>query len=231
MDGIHDLGGRQGFGEVVREDGEPVFHARWEAFVFTLQARMFAEGMVANVDQFRHAIERIDPIAYLTHGYYGRWLGGLETLLVESGSLDPAVLTERVLALGGSASDRVAARPKRNPDVVPARTRRRASRELPAAPAFSVGDLVRTAATPVSGHTRLPAYARGRLGTVVALQGGWVLPDSNAHGRGEHAQHLYCVRFEGAELWGDEAEPGQAVHLDLFESYLTKAAHEEAGRS
>ena len=53
------------------------------------------------------------------------------------------------------------------------------------------------------------------------LQGGWVYPDSNAHGRGEQPEHLYCVRFEGAELWGAEAEPGQSVHLDLFESYLT----------
>ena len=94
-------------------------------------------------------------------------------------------------------------------------------------PRYAVGQFVRTTAMPVSGHTRLPGYARGRLGVVHAVQGGWVLPDTNAHGRGEHAQHLYCVRFEGAELWGDEAEPGQSVYLDLFESYLSAASIDE----
>ncbi len=226
MDGIHDLGGRQGFGPVVREEGEPVFHRRWEAFVFTLANRMLAERVCVNVDQFRHAIERIDPVAYLTHGYYGRWLGGMETILIETGNLDPEELTARLLARGGSAHDLVAARPAANPDVVPATDQQGARRELSVAPHFSVGQPVRTSSVPVSGHTRLPAYARGRLGTVTAIQGGWVLPDSNAHGRGEHPQHLYCVRFEGSELWGQESEPGQAVYLDLFESYLFPAEQE-----
>jgi nitrile hydratase beta subunit len=154
----------------------------------------------------------------------------LETLLVETGRLDPEALTERVLTRGGSPSDRVAARPKANPDRVPPPAARGARRDVPEEPRFSVGELVMTATMPVSGHTRLPAYARGRLGTVAAIQGGWVLPDSNAHGRGEHPQHLYSVRFEGAELWGDEAEPGQSVYLDLFESYLFPADQETASR-
>jgi len=228
MDGIHDLGGRQGFGPVVREEDEPVFHGRWEAFVFTLANRMLTEGICANVDQFRHAIERIDPVAYLTHGYYGRWLGGMETLLLETGHLDADALTERLLARGGHTSDRVAARPKPNPDQVPPPTMRGAAREVAAQPRFALGESVRTALTSVSGHTRLPAYARGRVGTVAGIQGGWVLPDTNAHGRGEHPQHLYSVRFEGAELWGSEAEPRQALYLDLFESYLTPAGDQEA---
>jgi len=228
MDGIHDLGGRQGFGPVVREDSEPVFHARWEAFVFTLEKRVFVDGVCANADQFRHAIERIDPVAYLTHGYYGRWLGGLETLLVETGNLDPAELTERVLARGGRTSDLVAARPKEHPDRVPPSTERGARRQVADPARFAIGESVRTSAVPVSGHTRLPAYARGRVGTVTGIQGGWVLPDTNAHGRGEHPQHLYSVRFEGAELWGVEAEPRQALYLDLFESYLSPAGDQEA---
>ena len=70
------------------------------------------------------------------------------------------------------------------------------------------------------GHTRLPAYARGRRGRIVALHGGWVFPDTNAHGRGETPQHLYTVAFDGAELWGKFSEPGLLVHLDLFEPYL-----------
>jgi nitrile hydratase subunit beta len=94
----------------------------------------------------------------------------------------------------------------------------------PAPPRFSCGDRVRTFSWPATGHTRLPAYARGRSGTVAAWHGAWVFPDSNAHGRGESPQHLYTVAFEGTELWGAEAENGSSVSLDLFESYLEPLA-------
>ena len=221
MDSMHDLGGRQGFGPVEREENEPVFHARWEACVYTIANRMMGQGVIRNVDQFRHAIERIDPVAYLTHGYYGRWLGGVENLLTEAGVLDAEAMAAAVEARGGDRNDPIAARPSPQPDQVPPAEAPGAGRQLSEAPRFSVGESVKTVATSVSGHTRLPAYARGRAGTIVRLQGGWVYPDSNAHGRGEQPEHLYCVRFEGAELWCAEAEPGQSVHLDLFESYLT----------
>ncbi|MFU8813937.1 MAG: SH3-like domain-containing protein, partial [Pseudomonadales bacterium] len=65
-----------------------------------------------------------------------------------------------------------------------------------------------------------PAYARSKRGVVDAAHGGWVFPDSNAHGQGENPQHLYTVVFTGEELWGEESEPGVRVSLDLFESYL-----------
>ena len=74
-----------------------------------------------------------------------------------------------------------------------------------------------------SGHTRLPGYARSRRGTIAIIQGGWVLPDTNAHGRGECPEHVYAVCFSGEELWGEAAEPGTSVHIDLFESYLENA--------
>ncbi len=228
MDGIHDLGGRQGFGPVVREEDEPVFHHRWEAKVFTLANRLAAQGVIGNTDQFRHAIERIDPVAYLTHGYYGRWLGGVETLLEESGVIPAGALNRRVAEQGGHPEEPVAARPRAVPDRVGPASVPGAARRVPEEPRFSVGQLVITAATSHSGHTRLPAYARGRVGTVVALQGGWVFPDTNAHGLGENPQHLYCVRFSGTELWGREAEPGQFVHLDLFEPYLSAHEPQEA---
>ena len=41
MQGIHDLGGRHGFGVLEVETDEPAFHHRWEAAVF---AMMFAAG-------------------------------------------------------------------------------------------------------------------------------------------------------------------------------------------
>ena len=220
MDGIHDLGGRQGFGKVEPEVDEPVFHERWEAGIYTIVHRMIAEGLIRNVDQFRHAIERIDPVAYLTHGYYGRWLGGIENLLTESGFISREELDRSVTRLGGDLSELIAARPGRSPDSIPAAEAPGAERPVAASPLFSVGQSVRTRTSAGSGHTRLPGYARGRIGTIVSQQGGWVFPDTNAHGLGEHPQHLYCVRFSGETLWGDEAEAGQSVHLDLFESYL-----------
>ena len=230
MDGIHDLGGRHGFGAVEQADdaarndvtaGAPAFHGRWEASVFAAVNSLFAAGIVHNTDQFRHAIERIDPVNYLDDGYYGRWLGGVETLLVEAGVLTSEDLTTATVARGGNADSRVAARPEGFGVRVPATGRGgSAQREVAGPPRFAVGDRVRAATAGIAGHTRLPAYARGRSGTVIAEHGGWVYPDSNAHDRGEDPQVLYTVEFTGAELWGAGAEADSTVCLDLFEPYL-----------
>jgi len=224
MDGIHDLGGKHGFGAVTREADEPVFHDRWEARVFAMMRAAVAAGVIRNADQFRHAIERIEPAAYLSHGYYGRWLGGIETLLLEAGTISAGELAARVRERGGDPGS-AAARPAAHPDRVeylPAAAGSR--RDPPGTARFAPGDRVRTAAFATAGHTRLPAYARGRCGTVLAAHGAWVFPDSNAHGAGEAPQHLYTVEFSGAALWGAAAEPGTSVTLDLFESYLEPAS-------
>ena len=86
-----------------------------------------------------------------------------------------------------------------------------------------MGDAVVTHNLHSAGHTRLPGYARRRRGSVAIHQGGWVLPDTNAHEQGEHPEHVYAVRFSGVELWGASAEPGTSVYVDLFESYLEPA--------
>ncbi len=227
MDGIHDMGGRHGFGPVTREADEPAFHERWEARVFAVMRAAFAHGAIRNADQFRHAIERIDPAAYLTHGYYGRWLGGVETLLREAGVVDEPGIRACIARLGGDPGAAAAARPDPRADAVsydPAAPGSR--RDVSDAPRFHSGVRVRTASFPVPGHTRLPAYARNRTGTVTACHGAWVFPDSNAHGRGERPQHLYTVAFSGEALWGEHAEPAVTVSLDLFESYLQEAPHE-----
>jgi nitrile hydratase len=164
----------------------------------------------------------------LNDGYYGRWLGGAETLLVEAGLITQGELTARAVALGAPADGRVAARPSTAPDTFAEQQpkadedrRGTAQREVSAAAKFSVGQRVRTASAPVAGHTRLPAYARSALGEVVAQHGAWVYPDTNAHGRGEQPQHLYTVAFAGEELWDGAGEAGFEVRLDLFEPYLS----------
>lgn len=225
MDGIHDLGGKHGFGAVKVEPQQThAFAARWEAKVFTMVNMILASRPELNVDYFRHAVERIDPVGYLTHGYYGRWLGAAETMLVESGVLSQAQITERAVALGADPDALVAARPNTgnnfNAGAGESSVSPTAQRESSASAKFQPGDKVRTRSTASPGHTRLPAYARGMVGEVTALHGTWVYPDSNAHGHGEAPIHLYTVAFAGQDLWGDSAEPDVTVSLDLFESYL-----------
>jgi len=220
MDGIHDLGGKHGYGQVVVEENEPTFHARWEAAVFTMSAAGSAAGAWNNTDRFRHAVERIDPVAYLTHTYYGRWLGGIESMLVEAGIVSRETINRRVEELGGSETDLIASRPSPVPDPMGVVGEGDGSRRtIETTPAFSNGDMVLTAKNVNPGHTRLPAYARGKAGKIITVHESWVFPDTNAHGRGENPQYLYTVQFSGEELWGQGAE-NTKVSLDLFEPYL-----------
>jgi nitrile hydratase len=213
VNGIHDLGGMHGFGPVEVERPEPVFHDRWEGRVLGMVYQVVGYGW-ANIDAFRHGIERTDPVDYLTLGYYGRWRTSLERILVERG----------VLA-AGDVDARVAGKtvPPLPPPTPPGETEYGFERRIDAPPRFGVGDAVRARVASPRGHTRLPRYVAGRRGVVGAVRASYVFPDTNAHGRGEQPQHLYSVRFDGTELWGDAAEPGTSLRIDLFEPYLEPA--------
>ena len=212
MNGIHDMGGMHGFGRVEVEADEPVFHARWEARVFGMSA-MIRLRLPGNIDAGRHGLEKLDPVTYLKDGYYGRWFARLERDLLARGILKPGELDAR--AAGGTAP--AAPVPELPRPVRPAHP---FLREVSNAPAFQPGDRVRTRNHQPAGHTRLPAYARCRRGVVARAYPACVLPDTNAHFLGENPQYVYAVRFEGRELWGESAEPGTCVIVDLFESYL-----------
>lgn len=212
MNGIHDLGGMHGFGPVKAEANEPVFHAAWEGRVFAL-ANLYLGLGFANIDRFRHAIERLPPATYLTAGYYGRWLGALEILLAEDEVGSRAEIDSR--QQGTPLASAAIATPAPSGNASGA-----AKRSLNAAPRFTSGQIVRARNINPSGHTRLPRYVRGKRGVVAHVHPAWVFPDTNAHGLGESPQYVYAVRFEAAELWGPQAEPGTAMHVDLFESYL-----------
>jgi nitrile hydratase len=88
---------------------------------------------------------------------------------------------------------------------------------------FAIGDRVRTRNIHPEGHTRLPRYARARLGEIVLVHGAHVFPDSNARGQGEDPQWLYTVRFTARELWGEDRNPRDSVQIDLWEPYLEPA--------
>ena len=91
MNGIHDLGGMHGMGPVDPETQEPVFHDQWERRMFALLMSTFAGG-IYNVDEFRHATERMAPAEYLTTSYYEHWLHSLERVMMEKGLFDRAEL-------------------------------------------------------------------------------------------------------------------------------------------
>ncbi|MDH5738333.1 MAG: nitrile hydratase subunit beta [Gammaproteobacteria bacterium] len=226
MDGIHDLGGKQGFGVVQMEKNEPVFHYSWEAKVFSFVLAGLRAGAWNNTDKFRHAIERIDPVSYLTNGYYGRWLAAVETLLLESGVVNPGDLEKELERMGVENQDGYVsgARPLVVPDPLGVNENMlTASRTPSGEPLFGVGDKVFTSKTGHEGHTRLPSYARGKNGLIIAVHGSWVYPDTNAHGKGEQPQFLYTVEFSGEELWGEACDHDILVSLDLFEPYLSRS--------
>jgi len=227
MNGIHDLGGMHGFGPVVAEPNEPVFHADWERRVFALTLAM-GFWRRWNLDMSRHARELMPPAEYLATTYYEHWLFGLELLLEQTGLVDSEEL-ERVRHAPQTVP--AAARPidvkegaLRREDVARAlRNRRGARLEDPVAPRFKAGEAVVARNIHPVGHTRLPRYVRGRRGVVQRDHGVFIFPDSHAAGEGTRPQHVYSVRFEARELWGPAAPPGDSVYVDLWDDYLDPA--------
>lgn len=219
MNGPQDLGGQMGFGPVAPEKDEPLFHAAWEKRA--LGVTLAAGGLGAwNIDESRHARESLHPAIYYASTYYEIWIRALEVLLKRHGFVSDADLR------AGQAIDAAAA-PKRvlKAADVPAVLAKGGpcDRPLEIAPLFEAGDRVRTRNFNPAGHTRLPRYARGRAGTVEAVRGGFVFPDTNAHGGGEEPQWVYTVVFDGREIWGEDADPTLTVSIDAWESYLEHA--------
>ena len=206
MNGVHDLGGMDGFGPVEVEANEPVFHHAWERVVFGLVAALSAQRLT-NTHTFRHAIERMEPMHYLTSPYYEHWLTALATLLVEKGAVTP---TELEAGAGGRFPMSQLAR-----SVSTA-----ASAPSAAAPRFAVGSTVVVRNVHPFGHTRCPRYVRGKRGVVTRVDSRFPLPDVAAHGGERCEQYEYNVRFDGCVLWGDMADTPVGVYVDLWESYL-----------
>jgi nitrile hydratase len=210
VNGVHDMGGMHGFGPVTPEPDEPVFHAEWEGRVLAMDQAMRATGEWG-VDAARFAREREPPAQYLAESYYEKWLGGLERLVVECGLVSQEeLIAGRSLTPGRPLSGKVIASSSRREPSHPAR--------------FAVGDRVRARNIHPPGHTRLPRYVRGHVGTVTRLHGCHVFPDASAHGHGDDPQWLYVVVFDAAELWGADAQSGSTVSVDAFEPYLEPAA-------
>jgi len=224
MNSVHDMGGMQGFGPVLPEADEPLFHADWEARALAITLAMGACGQW-NIDLSRSARESLPPPVYLNSSYYEIWLRGLERLMLDRGlvaadelqggqMLQPPKSMARMLP-GDSVDAMLAAgSPASRPAGSPAR--------------FAAGDRVRARNLHPAGHTRLPRYVRGHTGTVQRVHGAHIFPD-------RHISHLlppfdqtpewlYTVVFDGTELWGAAADPTLQVSVDAWEPYLEAAA-------
>lgn len=202
VNGVHDMGGMDGFGPIPMEQNEPVFHGEWEGRVWAIFLTF-----LPRLRGFRHAIERIPPAVYLTSSYYERWLNALITTLVERGLLtreeltsrgaDPIALTQTATHLRGALQ------------TAPRKSAR-----------FRENDRVVVRNINPTGHTRLPRYVRGKRGVIHHDWGIYVFPDSSVHNAGEREQHVYSVGFKAGELWGDGVPLRDTVRIDLWEDYL-----------
>ena len=216
MNGIHDMGGMTCYGPIKREEDEPVFHSDCERRVFAMLIASLA--FLGPIDRARHAIERMDPVQYLTTSYYEHWLAGIEIMAKDLG-----YLTDEELDSGKVITLKDTLHPPPNAEMVEglAREGMLATREDGRQePVFKIGDKVRARNIEIHGHTRLPRYVRGKTGVIEMLHGVHAFPDTAAHDQGENPHTLYNVRFEARELWGDNVERKDSVYIDLWEDYL-----------
>jgi nitrile hydratase beta subunit len=218
MDGVHDMGGMHGFGKVESEKDEPVFHSAWEARCLALNRAMSYTGLWT-IDQGRAAIEKLPPDIYLSSSYYKKWELRLESQLVEFGLVGAdEIAAGHALRPGKALKRKLTA--AEVPNII---TRGSFARPAQKPARFSPGDHVRTKNIHPKTHTRLPRYARDKVGVIEALRGCHVFPDTVAIGKGEDPQWLYTVLFDGRELWGESAEPSLKVSIEAFEPYLEPA--------
>ncbi|MEL6464052.1 MAG: nitrile hydratase subunit beta [Pseudomonadota bacterium] len=222
MTRVHDMGGRFGDGRVVPEPEHVKFHADWHPRALAITLACGSLGLW-NLDISRHAREGLSPRDYGRFSYYEKWIAALADLLVEAGAVSrdelargaaqgPSDLAEKRLAAAAVAAVLAQGGP--------------ATRDSNIAPIFGVGDTVQVHATPENaivpgGHTRLPSYAAGAIGTVVRLHGSHVLPDSNAHRLGEAPEPLYAVALKARDIWAHPEHPEDEVIVDMWQSYLS----------
>jgi nitrile hydratase len=215
MNGVHDMGGMDGFGKVEPEPDEPVFHAAWEARVMAMNRAMGATG-AWNIDMSRFSREMLAPDVYLASSYYRKWLLGLERILLERALVDAdEIAAGHALRPGKPLKRKFTAA-----DIDRVLTRGSFGRPPPAPARFTPGARVRAKNINPLTHTRLPRYVRGHIGVVERVHGCHVFPDTVAVGKGEQPQWLYTVCFDARELWGDDADPTVRVSIEAFEPYL-----------
>ena len=224
MNGVHDMGGQQGFGPVLLEAHEPLFHAPWEGRAMAVTVAMGASGQW-NIDLSRSARESLPPAIYLSSTYYEIWIRALEQLMLERGMVTATELASGQMSVPPAPVNRVLSR-----ETVDAALKAGSPTERPIdQPAlFKLGQQVRARNMHPQGHTRLPRYVRGHVGTIVSVHGGHVFPDGHTLRAtppfNVPVEWLYTVVFDGTTLWGENSDPTVEVTVDAWESYLEAVA-------
>lgn len=220
MDGIHDLGGRHGFGKVEVDEktrpGEEVqYRQPYEARIRAMVSIM-TPAPDWNIDWFRHCRELIDPVDYLSRPYFDQWTQAYAAMLVNSGR---ASVEEIVTGKSTQVIEGLKPPINREQALDYVISQRKFDAEISEQPRFQLQDGVRTTTVVPTGHTRLPAYARGHNGSIIAHHGAHIFPDAMAL-NDKRYEHLYTVEFRFDELWPESNGSADTVTLDLWESYL-----------
>jgi nitrile hydratase len=230
---IHDMGGMHGFGPVIREADEPVFHEPWEGrFWGTRQAVVRSGRLQLRPGENRGIIEEMGAVAYLTTSYYARFLHSTVDRILARGLLTREELDTRTAAYLANPDLPV---PRRLDPAAAAAVRASlamAPNPKPAAggPRFRAGQVVVARNLNWEGHNRLPRYVRGRRGVIERVNGWYEIEDDHAERLGRNPQPVYTVGFDGGELWGPDGEPGLRVYLELWEGYLEPVDDDGPGR-
>jgi nitrile hydratase len=215
MDGIHDLGGREGFGPIRWKSDEhgQAFHEEWQARVWAIAMLMFAKWRRDDSgwtpDWFRHVLERIDPADYLTMNYFDKWVQSCTAVLIDEGTFDLDDFVSGVSSARSAGVERLGERAE------PGQTSPTGAADA----MFVIGAAVQAKSTIGAMHTRLPSYIRGRSGLIDAHHGMQPLADASARGEVKR-EHLYTVVFTASELWPEATDRKDRIYIDLWESYL-----------
>lgn len=222
MDGVHDMGGKQGYGPI--EFSESEARGEYDPFPTEEGARAWAAAMaVTNPTEservggfFRFVRECVPPVEYLERPYAEQWLTVTAAMMNFGGILSMEEIRS------GMPDGKWQGDAPLGADETEAVARHRDDYERPVenTPLFAPGDAVKTSPFGATGHTRLPAYVQGREGVIHAHHGAHILPDTGVHGQGGQPTHLYTVSFRASDLWPERAGSNDRVFLDLWECYL-----------
>ncbi|MDB5777185.1 MAG: nthB [Herbaspirillum sp.] len=242
----HYLGGLENLGPVNLET--KVFVSEWEKRIFGIHTVMMAESVHLDkalpkypMDKvptafketwtwahLRTGAEGMQPLEYFKYRYYEKWLMGISQFFVDRGYVAAEEL-EKLTEHYRQQPDAPL------PDQANPALKEQINRYLKLGdsglraptvpPRFKVGDVVHVGDPEAAEHSRLPGFLRNKRGVVTEVYpGAFEYFVSTGPDGLEGPQHVYCVSFHAADIWGAEkSEPNTVIYADLFDAYLKTA--------
>lgn len=242
----HYLGGLENLGPVDLD--KRVFFADWEKRIFGIHTVMMAES--AHLDKalphypigtvptsfketwtwasLRTGAEGMQPFEYFKFRYYEKWLMGISQFFIDRGYVAAEELDKLTQHYRDNPSEPLPDKP--NPLLKEQVTRYlqhgdSGLRALDRPARFKKGDTVYVADPEAAEHSRLPGFLRNKKGIVKEVYpGAFEYFVSTGPDGLEGPQHVYCVAFEAADIWGKaKSEPNTVIYADLFDAYIKPA--------